>query len=421
MLKKRFFDLESNWENRLILFSVFLFPIVVATLTHGGTGLYSLLFTLSLFHIRGSWGLLRRFEKQILLGFLLFFLFSFLSLFMTEDLHEGFKRLERYLRFFALLPIYLMLRQKKLYSAKFYFAGTFVAVFVMCGQAIYQVEILKSPVANGAYHKIIMGNLAVLSVSFVVSGVLFYGKNKIHYGVAILAVMAGVYASLLSGSRTSWLFFPFILMSLVWLYRKKINKGALTLIVFGAIVVISLLGLLGPERLGKGFEEGWTDLKHFQENPNEHSSLGARLVMWRNSLLIFKDSPLLGTGMGDFKNDSQKLLENGLSYRNDFAVNQANAHNLYFQLLAEGGLVGLTLLMVTLFIFPSVHLLRLWRSAEDRLLHCYTLSGLIGVLAFAWFGISESWVNRNPMVTSYCFMMVVFLSSTSNRLEALKR
>ncbi|MFQ5587627.1 MAG: O-antigen ligase family protein [Nitrospiria bacterium] len=416
-MKSFFSGLKADWQSQVIVSLVFLFPVLVATMKDAGSVIYALLSALSLFHCRDVWKNLNRGEKRFLLGFAAFFFFSLASLLMTEDMREGLKRLERYVRLLAIIPIYFMLRKKQIVAGPYYLAGAFVAVFVMAAQAWYEVEVIKNAVAFGAYHKIIFGNQAILCTSYVVCGIFFFGKRGLPFFIATLAVVAGVYASLLSGSRTSWFFVPFILICLGWLYRKKIERKTWGILISGVVVVIILIIALRPERLVSGLKEGVDDLMLFQEDPNKHSSLGARLVMWRNSLLIFKDSPFIGTGMGDFKHDSRILFEKGLSYKNDFAANQANAHNLYFQLLAEGGLSGLVLLVTALFILPFLFFRRLWQRAKDRLLHCYTLSGLIGVLAFTWFGVSESWVNRNPMMTTYCVTMLVFLSSATAQSE----
>ncbi|VAX27040.1 hypothetical protein MNBD_NITROSPIRAE01-1582, partial [hydrothermal vent metagenome] len=37
----------------------------------------------------------------------------------------------------------------------------------------------------------------------------------------------------------------------------------------------------------------------------------------------------------------------------------------------------------------------------------------------AWFGVSESWVNRNTIVNLYCVTLLVFVSSAANRAEAI--
>ncbi len=179
-----------------------------------------------------------------------------------------------------------------------------------------------------------------------------------------------------------------------------------------------LVGLAQPKRLKASLEGLSVDANTFSSEA-ANGTVGLRLVMWRNSLLIFKDSPIFGTGMGDFKHDSILLLEKGLSYKNDFAVHSTNAHNIYFMLLAEGGLVGLTLLVFVLFVLPYRFVYGLWKKTSDKSVHLYSLLALISIFAFAWFGVSESWVNRNTIVNLYCMTLLVFVSSAANRAKKI--
>ena len=406
---------QNSWLQRAILLLIFLFPILVATVRNGASTIFVLLVLLSLFCPKKRWGELSDRERHFLIGLVLFFLMSSLSLVLTEDLRSGLQRLMRYGRLIVFIPVYLMFRQQGLETGEVFFAGASVALLVMSGQAFYQVEILNRPFAHGAYHKIIMGNMAVFFSALVFVGALLSDNGGKLYVFAGLSILAGLYTGLLSGTRTAWLFVPLIVSCLLWMYRKRLSNRSWKVIVCCIIVSIFFVSYLRPQKLTQGFKEVWSDLERFQQEEDTNTSLGARLVMWRNSLLIFKDSPLFGTGIGDFKNDSLVLLKKGLSYKNDFAVNQKNAHNLYFQLLAEGGLIGLLILVVVLFLLPFVLLYNLWQNASDPYLHYYSLSGLIGIFAFAWFGVSSSWVNRSPVITTYCLTMLVFITSSVNK------
>ncbi|MBN4054673.1 O-antigen ligase family protein [Nitrospira defluvii] len=411
-------NFNTTLRDRFILFLVFLFPILIATVRHAASTIYGILVALSLFYCKRSWKILGRREKTFLTALGLFFLISLLSLFMTEDLREGFKRLERYFRLVLFIPIYLMLRSERIETGKAFLVGIVVAVFVMLGQSLYQVEVLKEAIAHGAYHKIILGDLAIFYATLISIGTLYFVRKKRDYLLAGLAIFAGAYTSLLSGTRTSWFFVPIIFLFLIWFCRKDLNRKAWKSIAVGMGICVLLVGGLQPERLTQGLAQGMDDLKTFQQDPTRETSWGSRLVMWHNSILIFKKSPFLGTGMGDFKTDSKKLFKDGMSFNNEFALNQSHAHNIYLQLLAEGGLVGLVMLIVALFVVPSLFLRDLCRHRSDPWLRFYTLSGFVSVFAFAWFGISESWTLRNPMITAYCMVILVFLTSAANRVES---
>ena len=207
--------LGSDLRKKFLLLLIFLFPVLTATVNHAGSTIYGLLTVLSFFYCREGLRLINPKEKRFLMGFLLFFFFSCLSLVMTEDLRVGVQRLERYARFVVLIPIYLMLRGQAIDTGKAFLAGMFAAVFIMLGQAFYEVQVLGAGVVSGAYNRIIMGDLAILFTSLIFIRIFFFGKNKIDFFFSILAVMAGLYVTLLAGSRNAFLFLLFITMSLL--------------------------------------------------------------------------------------------------------------------------------------------------------------------------------------------------------------
>lgn len=338
---------------------------------------------------------------------------------MTEDLGVGIQRMERYARFLVIIPIYCMLRVQKIETAKAFLSGSLIALFVMLAQGYYQVNVLNIPEARGAYNRIIMGNAAVLFSILIFIGVLFYRGQWGYFALAIFGIAAGLYVGFLSGCRTAWLFIPVIIICMSLLYRKRFTRKNWQMLILGIVFTSLFLGIVQPDRLKSGLEGLSLDANTFTSEFAKGTA-GVRLVMWRNSLLIFKDSPIFGTGMGDFMHDSIILLEEGLSYKNGFAVHSTNAHNIYFMLLAEGGLVGLSLLVLAFFILPYRFVYVLWKETSDKSLHLYTLLAMISLVAFAWFGVSESWVNRNTMINVYCLTFLVFISSAANRASTLK-
>ncbi len=72
------------------------------------------------------------------------------------------------------------------------------------------------------------------------------------------------------------------------------------------------------------------------------TSTEGRLASWRVALELFKDYPVLGVGVGNFKMHYQNLaLELGLIFRGE----GRSTHSLYLEYLAEVGLLGLGLLL----------------------------------------------------------------------------
>ena len=96
-------------KNLPIHIAVFLFPILIATIHHGGGTLYVLLLLFGLFLGWPAWRSLELWEKKVLIGFSIFFVAVCLSLANTQDFASGVKKLERYIHFPLLIPMYCWL------------------------------------------------------------------------------------------------------------------------------------------------------------------------------------------------------------------------------------------------------------------------------------------------------------------------
>lgn len=426
-MNNRFLEtIPDSLQLRFVLFLVFLLPIVAVTLNHGSSVLYGLLLISSLFYVKGGWRLLDWSEKRILLGFSLFFLLSALSMLYTDDIKVGAEVLERYLRLIFLLPIYLALRSQGLDTSRVFISGALIGVLVMSVQGWYQVSVLYANEANGAYHKITFGDMAILLSALIFMATLHFARTAWMFALGGVGIALGVYASLLSHTRASWLFVPIFGVVIFWLYRNRWRRKDWLLLVVSIGIVAAVVLVTKPEKTVVGLQDGVSDIKGYLQDPNNvsESSWDARLNMWNHSLLIFKSNPIFGGGIGGYYAGTQKLLDSGqipAAKKDAFSTQQKNAHSIYFQLLAEGGLVGLFILITTLLLFPFLYLYKLWQSTSDNQLQFVCASGLVSLLAYAWFGLSTNWLITSPQITVYCVIVLVFLTSAANRMSILSK
>lgn len=109
------------------------------------------------------------------------------------------------------------------------------------------------------------------------------------------------------------------------------------------------------------------------------SSVRLRLIIWRNTLEMIKDHPMLGTGLGNHKvlypAYSRKAVVDSVFRESE---RLSFVHNDYLQLLAETGPVGLAL-----FIWLAAALARLWLRVLDDLSEGERPGALAIGLAFA--------------------------------------
>lgn len=154
--------------------------------------------------------------------------------------------------------------------------------------------------------------------------------------------------------------------------------------------------------------------KAFLAGKGNNNSIGVRVEMWMDSIKMFKVSPIIGIGISDFKNRNKELVSQGvLKPRREFG----HAHSIYFNILATTGLLGFIGLLFFVFWLPLKFFLKIWRNTESTVLKFYSLSGIILISSFMVFGLTESWLSRNPFVRTYLILMVLFMSSIMYELK----
>ncbi|MBI1982086.1 MAG: O-antigen ligase family protein [Candidatus Levybacteria bacterium] len=115
-----------------------------------------------------------------------------------------------------------------------------------------------------------------------------------------------------------------------------------------------------------------------------------RMIVWRGALDIFKNNPLIGTGVETFAFAYYKYrpIEHNLTSEWDYLYNKA--HNEYLNYLATTGLVGLGAYLIMIITFI---ILILKRARTNSLLVNGLLAGYLSILVSNFFGFSVVTVN----------------------------
>jgi len=397
-------------KHSFIYLVIALFPVLIATIQHGGVVLYSLILLFGLIFGWASWGYLEAWEKRLLLGFCVFFVLICLSLVNTQDIELGVKKLERYILFPLVLPMYFFLRKYKIEAGKPLLAGILFASLVMFLQSVYQVYGLDMVRAVGGYNAIIFGDIAMLLSVILVCALLTMSKCLQHILIGGVAIVFALIASLLSGSKGAWVLIPVIMVWLLWVYRLLISKRILTLLaILGCVMIVILLNL---EPVKRRIDIAITQYDSYSQDNTQINPMSERLEMWKDSISIWQENPILGTGIGDFKSARSNLYSEGLS---NLKMPYGHAHSIYFDMLASAGLLGITSLLIFVLIIPYKVFRQNFLNESDGWIRFYALSGMATVIAFSVFGLTEGWLARNAFTRTYVFFILVFMSSIAIR------
>jgi O-antigen ligase len=124
-------------------------------------------------------------------------------------------------------------------------------------------------------------------------------------------------------------------------WRLKLGLGAAVLALFAVLLVSSGQS---RQRIAQAFNEIVT-----ADDSGVGTSLGARVIFWRNTARMIADHPVLGVGTGGFQAGYRPYVEGVAGWRGDVT---GDPHNQFLKFLAEQGVIGLA--AVLFFIFRTL-------------------------------------------------------------------
>jgi len=397
--------IRKNSAKYLICLFVFLFPLGMGTVRHWSAGIFLASFVLSFFVIGLKWRCDDPKVRQLFCLFLLLFAVSLLSLINAEDISAGGRRLEKLLFLFYSIPLYLSIKRLKIDLNYPLMLGLTVAGPILLFIAAYSVNLQGLYRAKGFYSAIIFGDMAML-VSLLMFAALCSGSLSGWYKYfGILSFSCGLYASILSGSRGAWIAFPVVVLFLLWMARKQLYSRKKYIV----IVILMVLVVIVPnyERIESGLNRNEINLDSYMSGGKFIDTGSVRLMLWQQSIDIWKKHPLIGVGIGDLRIRINENIELG---RTNLLRSYGHAHNIFFDTLATTGVFGLVTLVVALFVLPFRLFFSSARSMFPASSNFTSLAGLTLILSFAIFGLTEGWLARSNMLTSYLFLLIVLLS-----------
>lgn len=404
---------------------VFVVPVFGASVHSVVSTVLGILLITSLFHIKGwksAWSLLSKYELWVLVAFMLYTLTSIISYYNVADDYEYIKHTGRYLRFTLIIPVYfLLVKSSNIRVHAYFMAGIYLSGPVFLATAFSSMQDIPEAFgfhqvgASGQYYRILFGNIAMLN-ALIMAVHLVCEKNSNVMKVAItISMTCAFYASFLSIARSGWLALLICAPILFYFFIKMIKKRSFNYkIIVAALVFFIAVVALFPEKkvVTDRIELAMSDVSSFIDGKKRRTSAGNRLAIWDVALDVWMEHPVIGTGPGDFDEDFQLSQKAGLYPK---VPVHSNAHSIYFQSLATTGSVGFIVMIFSLLVFPYKLFLEKMRAGAEIV----GLTGMVFIVSFAIFGLTESWTLRAPFMSMYLAYFVALMSSAP-RAENLK-
>ena len=313
------------------------------------------------------------------------------------------KYLDNPSRFLLVIPIFLAIRHSSV-NVDYFNWGIFFAALIVCVIALYQrhwlginrvygfISVINSPIIFGNIG-LLLGVLASTTYPTIKKSL---GRWAIMW--VTLATLAGLYVSLLSGTRGGWVAMPLLMVLVGSLLPKggKIKSLLIVLALTGLFVAFYYFDPQVKGRINAAFFELY---KVLVLGELSNGSVGLRFQLWQVAWLEFLQHPFTGVGLGQYYNEKLLLIKAGFA---SVAVQRFTfAHNEPMHILAEMGLLGFISLMM---MYLSSWLLCLNYKKQKSSL---AIAGLL--IVFTRFDISLSQVQMAYHTTTlfYCLLFAI--------------
>lgn len=260
--------------------------------------------------------------------------------------------------------------------------------YVKSGMVSWTRAYYDRPMGNSSDPILYAANLALafgaaIALFFVDKALFFVKKEKVFLAVVAVAILIGI---LVSGSRGVWVaLFPACLLAL-FCHSRKSAFILLAGFLLGAVIVATFNAKIA-ERAATIATSAYTE--------NEKGSTGNRIELWKGALLMFKQSPLLGIGAGDFQITIKQMITEKKLKEID-ATN--TAHCIYLQVLATRGIIGLSVL-VAFFATLVIWSRREMKNGNEVGALVILMSALLAILG----GLTENHIEVHRYLAAFGF------------------
>ncbi|MFO8152282.1 O-antigen ligase family protein [Thioalkalivibrio sp.] len=382
-------------------------PALILLVPSGGSVPYHLLALTAILALLLRWpGAPHRLtaeERLASLGFAAFAVTVLLSVAETGFSREAVRDLDVLLRPLWAIPIiYLFVRVRPPEGMLWF--GLSLGAVVAGLNALYEVVTAAQYVrAEGSTSAVTYGNTALAMGVMAAAGLAYFRRlGRAWLIVPAAALLLGLVASFLSGSRGGWLAIPFLALLLLWHYWQPRYRRLAIASVLAVVAAVSLALLLPQTGVKNRIDQAVTQVQLYGQDRAVHADnpVGKRLELWRAAWSMFQEQPLFGGGMGYSFN---RFLREGIAdgkFHPSIAV-QTMPHNVVLDLLALRGLVGLVGVVVLWWALGRVFLSAA-RHPEMEI-RALGAAGLALLLGYAVFGMTDSVMDYGPPLVFFCF------------------
>ena len=350
-------------------------------------------------------------------GFSLVSIVSFIYWPYTKAAHYHF---EDYLVFILVIPLFLVMRQVKLSLSHLIVVLAVVAIGLGC-LSLFQYWHMKtqggfvftsgSKMAqfwlrpSGGVNPMRYAAISLIFMGVAINAALFVRNKSVALKVLLaLAVMGSAVACMLTQVRGSWLALIAMLgvyiLVLFYLGHKKLLLGFLVVCLLG-------IGVLSQQtQVQKRIETTEQSLQRYLDG-NSHTSLGARLDMFKAAWILIQERPIFGHGLNSYSDKATEIRLATPGMNREVGM-WNNPHNEILQVMVEKGVIGLAT-FIAIFASCAYLFIAAYRNNKDNNAVAYfAFGGLIILVVYFAAGLSVALFEHNVFNQFFTIVVSVF-------------
>ncbi|HEV3105500.1 MAG TPA: O-antigen ligase family protein [Trinickia sp.] len=307
-------------------------------------------------------------------------------------------------RFIAAVPIMFALRRlsvRTLMWSDLSFAIGAIASLVVLKIAAREAEGRMASSFLDAIHfgdiALVLGALSALSLNW---------WRKDHTAVRVvklIGLLAGLYASVLTGSRGGWLAIPFVAVIIVYV-RGREKSGTWRLLIPLAVLVGMAGVCMSSSYVRERIFLVWSDVVQYSHG-HKDTSTGVRLQLYEAAFVLMQNHLVFGLGPNGFANSMQALADAGRLTPMAAALGRGETHNQMLAYAANYGIVG-AIAGIALHLMPCVLFARYLKASAAPMRRA-ALLGLTFVVSFWIFGLSVETFDLKMVASFYAAVIAI--------------
>lgn len=234
------------------------------------------------------------------------------------------------------------------------------------------------------HHPITFGDLAVAMGVMSLCALSSLRRTRLAW-LPVVALLAGVLAAVLSGSRGAWLGLLLVLVPLLKfggrMHGRTLWYGA------GLVLLAGVAAFAVPQTgVARRSADAVREVGQYVAVENAGTNVGVRLELWKASLMMIAEHPWVGVGRDAF-HPTLLALERQGRLQHSVALDYSSSHNDVLHTLATGGIVDFSFL-VLMYAGPLLFFWKVMKRGDDGRA-ALGLAGVALVVCFIGFGLTD--------------------------------